>query len=255
MTLPLWATRDRTNHLVQLALEHKGKCLQGHPSCKEIEHYTHVATRMQFASLPISPADVREGRAIAPYCHGMGIVDLAHAVSDASEWQVTTSESAKTEVVALSATVGPKRVPVRREELSDLYGLVEEKVIDDWKAEDREARSADRWLRQQTAPTGELGRFGGFHHPIRGGGYDPVDVDNYIEKRPAYKIIGYGVNDKMKRFAKVAIPGTGIILHLDVSNSIQETSKTKRKRLRRHGFQVKSTEALCKQAVAIWWAK
>ena len=80
MTQPLWATPDRKNHLVQFAMKYKGRCLKGHPLCSEIEHYHHVETRTEIASLPISPADVREGRAIAPYCHSIGPVELAQSV-------------------------------------------------------------------------------------------------------------------------------------------------------------------------------
>ena len=77
MTQPLWATQERKNRLVELAIQSKGLCLKGHPLCQEVEHYIHVVTKTEIASLPITPADVREGRAIPHYCHGVGIVELS----------------------------------------------------------------------------------------------------------------------------------------------------------------------------------
>lgn len=226
---PLWATPERQSQLVEFAMRYKGVCLEGHRLCPEIEHYVTVVTKTEAAWTRKKPV------------HG-----------NLKLWGTTERLARRSRL----------RLWVQREELSDLYGQQEERAIDAWKAEDREARrfegrTPDRHgkLRENMAPTGEVGRFGKFHHPILGGGYDPVDIDKYIENRPAYKIIGYGVNDKMQRFAKVSIPGTGIILQVDLSNSIQGVSKSKRKRLRRHGSPVQSENALCKAAVAIWWAR
>jgi hypothetical protein len=147
-----------------------------------MEHYIHGSSKIEVASLPVNVADVREGRAITYPCHGVGIVELAHAV-------------------AKGPVVGPMRVEVQQEELSDLYGVVEERVTEDWKQEDRVARSFDRRLLEQPAPTGEVGQFGSIINPHRRRRYDPVEVDGFVQNRPRYYLKGYGLDDKMRRDA------------------------------------------------------
>ena len=240
-----WATPERQRQLVQLAevglrvrkpVPYRGCCLKGHSLCQDASHYVNRFTKVEVASGPMSPADVRDGRAIPFPCHGVGIVELAHAVSGARP-------------------IGPKRVPVQHEELSDMYGLAEERVTEDWKQEDRDFRSFERQRIQQPAPTGEVGRFGVFHDPNRRSTYDPIDVDAHVENRPRYYQMGYSVDGQMHRCAKVRISGTNIIIQVDVSQSIQEMSRGKRQRLRRQGKELKTELQLIEQAVATWWAR
>lgn len=236
MALPQWSTPERRTRLVQLATAYKGRCLKGHALCQDVEHYVHRFSKVEVSSHPVNVADVREGRAIVPhYCHGIGIVELAHNLKRGPK-------------------VRPMRVEVQHEELSDMYGVVEERVIEDWKQEAREARSADRRLAQQHAPTGEVGRFGNIIDPHRRRRYDPVEVDGFVQNRPRYYLKGYGVDDQMRRFAKARIPGTNIVLHVDVSQSIQELSQRKRKWLRRNGIEAQTATALIEDAVSQWWA-
>ena len=236
MAQPQWSTPERRTRLVRLAAAYKGRCLKGHALCQDVEHYIHTFSKTEVASHPVTAADVRDGRAIPYPCHGIGIVELAHAVSG-------------------GPVVGPMRVAVQHEELSDLYGIVEERVTDDWKQGDRDARSIDRRLAQQHAPTGEVGRFGVMHTFGRRGAYDPIDVENHVQNRPKYYLQGYGVDGQLRRYAKARIPGTNIVLHVDVSQSIQELSQRKRKWLRRNGIEAKAATALIEDAVAQWWAR
>jgi hypothetical protein len=216
-------------------MAYKGRCLKGHALCQDVEHYVHTSSKVEVTSHPVNAADVREGRAITHSCHGMGLVELAHAV-------------------AKGPVVGPMRVEVQHEELADLYGVAEERVIGDWKQEDRDARSFDHRLRQQHAPTGEVGRFGNIIDPHRRRRYDPVEVDGFVQNRPRYYLKGYGLDGQMRRYAKAGIPGTNIVLHVDVSQSIQELSQRKRKWLRRNGIEAKAATALIEDAVSQWWA-
>ena len=237
MALPQWATPERRTRLVQLALANKGRCLKGHALCQVFEHYVHTSSKVEVSSHPVDVADVREGRAIAPWNHGMGLVELAHAVKG-------------------GPVVGPKRVEVQHEELSDLYGVVEEAVIEDWKQEDREERSETIRLAQQHALTGEVGKFVQFS---TGKGWrrniDPIEMEKHVANRPRYYLKGYGVDGEMRRFAKARIPGTNIVLHVDVSQSVQELSQRKRKWLRRNGIEAQTATALVENAVAQWWGK
>lgn len=237
-------TPERRTRLVQLAGAYKGRCLKDHPEdpdhnwlCPDWEHYVHTSTKVEVVSLPVNAADVRDGRAVIAHpCHGLGIVELARAVSG-------------------GPVVGPMRVAVQHEELSDLYGVVEERVTGDWKQEDRETRSFDRKLAQQHVPTGEVGRFEQFS---TGKSWrrrmDPIEVDGFVQNRPKYYLQGYGVDDKLRRYAKARIPGTNIVLHVDVSQSIQELSQRKRKWLHKHGVETKTATTLIEDAVAQWWA-
>ena len=187
MALPQCSTPERRKRLVQLVTAYKGRCLKGHALCQDVEHYVHTFSKVEVTSHPVTAADVRDGRAIPFHSHGVGIVELAHAVSG-------------------GPVVGPMRVAVQHEELSDLYGLAEERVIEDWKQEDRDARSFDQQLRQQPAPTGEVGRFGRIVDPNRRRRYDPVQVDGLVNNQPRYYLLGYGLDGQMRRRAKVRIP-------------------------------------------------
>ena len=80
-------------------------------------------------------------------------------------------------------------------------------------------------------------------------------VEKYIENRPRYYLKGYGVDDKLRRYAKARIPGTNIVLHVDISQSVQELSQRKRKWLRRNGIVPETATALIESAVSQWWAK
>jgi hypothetical protein len=81
MAVPKWSTPERRTRLVQLAQAHKGRCLQGQLPCDDLEHFIHRHIKTEVSSHPVSAADVRAGRAIAFPCHGVGIVELAQAVS------------------------------------------------------------------------------------------------------------------------------------------------------------------------------
>ena len=225
---PQWATPERQRRLVQLAVAYKGRCLKGHRYCQDVGHYIHRYTKEETAGQNLValefPAEKERMDRRPEYLAAHRVVGTAHSVT------------------------------VEHEELSDLYGVTEEKVIETWKADDREARSFERERVQQPAPTGEVGRFGVFHNPNRRSTYDPIDVDGYVNNRPKYYLMGYGVDGQMRRYAKVRIPGTTIILQVDVSQSIQELSQRKRKWLRRQGINPKTAEALCEDAVATWWA-
>ena len=61
------------------------------------------------------------------------------------------------------------------------------------------------------------------------------------------------MDDKLRRFAKVQIPGTTVILKIDVSLGLQELSKRRRKSLRRTGVKLQFTEQIIRAAVDEWW--
>ena len=236
MAMPKWATQERRTRLVQLAQAHKGRCLQGHLPCKDLEHFIHRQVKTQVASRPVSASDVRAGRAVTFPCHGVGMVELAQAVSPSAE-----------------GVVGPVRVAVQHEELSDRYGVVEEQVIESWKQDDRDDRSLDRQEAQQLARTDEVGKFGSIVDPNRRRRLDPIEMENHIANRPSYYLLGYGLDGQLRRHATVRIPGTKLTLQVDVSESVQPPSQRKSKWLRRQGINPRTAESLIQEAVEAWW--
>ena len=254
MAMPKWATPERRTYLAAVATVYKGRCLKGHLPCAHLEHFIHTYTKVEVASGPVTAADVRAGRAIAPPCHGVGIVELAQVVSGGDEPRLRWDANNKELPPVVVKVIGPKRVPVIHEELSDLYGVAEERVIETWKADDRELESERRKAAQQHAPTGEVGTFVQFSTGKGSRRLDPIEMDNHCFNRPRYYLMGYGVDDKLRRFAKVRIPGTRFILQVDVSQSVQAVGRNKRRYLRRKGVEPQTAEALILSAVAQWWA-
>ena len=144
---------------MRLAQANKGRCLKGHLPCSHLEHFIHTYTQVEVASGPVKSSDVRAGRAIAPACHGVGIVELAYVVSGGDEPRLRWDSNNQPLPPVVVKPIGPKRVAVQHEELSDRYGLAEERTIEGWKQDDREERSAQRQDAAQLAPTGEAGQF------------------------------------------------------------------------------------------------
>ena len=254
MAMPKWATPERRTYLAAMGTVYKGRCLKGHLPCAHLEHFIHTYTKVEVASGPVTAADVRAGRAIAPACHGVGIVELSQVVSGGDAPRLRWDANNKELPPVVQKVIGPKRVPVIHEELSDLYGVAEERVIETWKADDRELRTEQRKEAQRLAPTGEVGTFVQFSTGRGSRRLDPIEIDNHAFNRPRYYLMGYGVDDKLRRFAKVRIPGTRFILQVDVSQSVQAMGKSKRKYLKRHSIETHTEVALILSAVTQWWA-
>ena len=258
MAQPQWATPQRQQRLVQLFLAYKGRCLKGHARCRKGEHYLHTYLKAETVA-----SRGRVGR--APYYRSVptpvklpatGKLDkLPVAQIMPPEHQHIPGDTMQ-ERVPVEIRYPVRQVPVQHTELSDLYGVAEENAIESWKADDRKHRTLD-WERvQQPTPTGESGIFGVFHQVGRAGSYDPIDVEKHVSNRPRYYHLGCSVH-KLRRIASVRIPGTNIILKVDVTESIQlqEMSRGKRQRLRRQGKQLKTELQLIEGAVTTWWAR
>ncbi len=211
-------------------------------------------------SQPLWATPERQSQLVKFAMNYKGVCPEGHSLCSVVEHYtkvVTKSEAAWVRVTCPPRLLkrSPERISVEREELSDLYGQVEELAIDSWIAEDRDQRSDERRRASQHAPTGEVGRFGAFHQVGRRSSYDPVDIDNLVNDRPRYYLKGYGVDGQLRRHAKVQIPGTTVILKVDVSQSIQELSRNKRKKLRRQGIKLQFEKQIIRAAVAAWWGK
>ena len=132
------------------------------------------------------------------------------------------------------------------------YELFIEGIIDSWKAEDRERRAYEWELEQRQILDGTYGRYGTT--------FDPVAKDMFVNGRPAYYLVGMGLNPfTYQRVALVRIPSTFVHLFVDVGTAVQEVSKNARRKAMRHG-KIRSgalmarIDELCKAAVEDWWS-
>ena len=184
--------------------------------------------------------------------------DLAHYVAYDMKMEWVAVEAME-DCVDRSGTKTGQQTPVwrlHREAVYEpyparLYNKIAEAAIDSWKAEDRERRNYAWKLEQRQIHDGTYGRYGGT--------FDPVARDVYVNGRPAYYLVGLGVNPfTYKRVALVRIPSTSIHLFVDVGEAIQEVSKNARRKAMRHGrlrngVLMEKIDELCKLAVADWW--
>ena len=184
--------------------------------------------------------------------------DLAHYVGHdmKMEWQAVESWKACVDSDGIKTgqhiqVWGKRRVAVYEPILQRLYNKIAEAAIHSWIAEDRERRNYEWKLEQRQIQDGTYGRFGGT--------FDPVARDVYVNGRPAYYLVGLGVNPfTFKRVALVRIPSTSIHLFVDVGEAIQEVSKNAKRKAMRHGrlrngVLMEKIDELVKLAVADWW--
>lgn len=133
------------------------------------------------------------------------------------------------------------------------YPVFMETCIEEWKAEDREARSLLLKLEQSTIHDGTYGRYGS--------SFDPVTRDVYYQERPVYYLMGFGVSAASKRrIAVIRVPSTYVRLHVDVADAFQSIKVSKNKRRKMDRYQSGPSaevwavvDTLCGEAVAAYW--
>ena len=124
-----------------------------------------------------------------------------------------------------------------------------------WKAEDREARYAA--IKEE----GESLHWGGTRY--FGRKRDPVSRDEYVQTRPDFHVISYGVSPwSMQRIVNVRIPSTPVLLEVQVGSAFQGSSlpKNQIKRIFNGQAQPTATERakvdqLVRQAIREYWEK
>lgn len=244
--MPKWSTPERRAKLVELWQQYGNRCQYGHHLCPTLEHYVHQSTSKETAHAPheAGPKVVTNKRTGRQYAYGVGVTIRKDYLGDKPKVEAEQTYSLQEHFIT---TV----------ELATPFVLASEDAIADWKAEDREERSQQRWLASQTTPTGQGHKFPKListvrhHHPT-----DPVSFDEYTLERPEWILLGNGVDATTgHKVAKVKIPGAGVVLWVDISTSIQETSRGQRKRLKRRGIQPDWSENVITEAVREWWAK
>jgi len=110
------------------------------------------------------------------------------------------------------------------------YEVYIERVIDDWKTEDREQARLD-WIAESKA----LHSLGERRYPITGR-WNNISQDIFHDKQPLYYLEALGISGlKLQPFAKVKIASSYMRLYIDLGDSLRGTSKNKRRKAIRYG--------------------
>ena len=110
------------------------------------------------------------------------------------------------------------------------YEVYIERVIDDWKTEDREQARLD-WIAESKA----MHSLGERRYPITGR-FNNISQDIFHDKQPLYYLEALGISGlKLQPFAKVKIASSYMRLYIDLGDSLRGTSKNKRRKAIRYG--------------------
>ena len=197
MEFPKWATPERRTHLVQLWNTIGLSCLQGHPMCSDLSHYTHDEHKAVTVAVRFERQCVNSTGDPIP---GLLLEDYA-----------------------------VKQVPVTTTELIDAYALAEKTAISYWVEDDREERFQLWKLERRKLHANPK-------HERRGQ-FDSVARDIFMANQPLYTVVGVGVSPlNNKRVAKVIIPGLlKAILWVDLSGLEPEGGKNRHRKYLRYG--------------------
>ncbi len=110
------------------------------------------------------------------------------------------------------------------------YSIYIERVIDDWKADDREQASLD-WKAQRKA----IHSLGERKYPLRGQ-FSAISREIYADRQPLFYIEALGISGlKLQPFAKVKLASSYLRLYIDLGDSLRGISKNKRRKAIRYG--------------------
>ncbi|MDP2954751.1 MAG: hypothetical protein Q8O76_15715 [Chloroflexota bacterium] len=226
-TTPRWATAVRKARLVELWHRYGNRCLQGHRTCPERDHYVLRTLKPEWARVPD-----RMQRAERP--DGTLILDKA---GNPIYYQTY------------------KLVPAPKVELSleRLYEVKSEEAIRHWVSEGAAQRAAE-WKAERE-------RLHRDQRVFRQGEFDSLRRQLYMENQPAYTIVALTVDSLTFRpVALVKVSHTPICLFVNLEAPMSALSKSARKRARRHGKALpeeaaKRAHQTIAAAVQDWWAK
>jgi hypothetical protein len=232
MAKPQWLTPERRLQQARLFLKHGNKCLEGHYVCLVRSHYVLVEERVagSYANRTPTPWEAK---------------DMTYEERSLALHRVTTPVKVKL---------------LRVQEDVRLFDVVQEDVIQEWKADDRVVRSEERRREGASLRSGDQQGFGKLVNiHLRRRDFDPVERMQYRDRKPQYTLLGFSVHPLThKHVAHIRIPGANVELFVDVSTAISELSRNKRHKIARYGHQMPKASGVlvhqkCSAAVRDWW--
>ena len=124
------------------------------------------------------------------------------------------------------------------------YAIYIERLIGDWKADTR-SEIAQAWRRERRA----IHDLGEMREPIRGQ-FNNISRDIWGNNQPLFYIENIGVSGvTLKPFARVKLPSSYLRLYVDLSDTLQQVSKNKKRKAIRYGKPDNSIIQRVKEAV------
>ncbi len=214
---PLWSTPDRQAYLVKLWGEYGNRCLYGHKACPIAEHYFYT-----------EPVAVKIAEPVQVPCQDT----KGNRITDKNGNQLYLT------------IYGTKTIKVNRLKVARLYELKSEAIIEHWQADDRARRQAEREAEYKA-----LHSLGERRYPLKGE-FSAIGRDIFFGNQPQYYIEGIGVSGlTLKPFAKVRLASSYMRLHIDLADSLKDTSKNARRKALRYHRLTDTANKRIKQAV------
>jgi hypothetical protein len=110
------------------------------------------------------------------------------------------------------------------------YEVYIEKLIADWKVDDRQQDKAD-WQEERK----RLHSLGERHYPLRGQ-FSSIAKDIYFANQPLFYLLGLGISGlTFTPFAKVRLASSFVNLYVDLGDRLRGVSKNQRRKAIRYG--------------------
>jgi len=200
--LPKWATPERRTKLLELWAIYGNQCLLGHTACPIPEHYINVTSEGVIIGKPV----------LIPCTDGQGNI---RRDSEGNPITITLYK--------------PVTIPTLKAELTRLYDVKSEQLIDGWKADDREARTE-----QQKLEAKYLHSLGEPKNPLRGR-FSAISQDIWKSNQPLYYIEGIGVSGlTLKPFVRIRLKSSFMRLYVNLGDTLRGISKAKKRKAIRY---------------------
>ncbi len=131
-----------------------------------------------------------------------------------------------------------------------MYDVFLEKLISDWKDEDRALWKAELRAMHQDEHTRRLGRQ-----------FDSIARERFLQEQGSYYLEREGYDGlQQRRVAFVRVPSSDITLRVDVTSALTPLSVNKRRKIKRHGDTppvevAHKIQSLCREAVRAYLAR
>ena len=200
---PLWATPERKAKLVELWGLYGNKCLLGHQTCPNPEHYIRLVPEVVTIGKPVRlPCADRQGNPIKD--------------SEGNQLYITLCK--------------PTATTIHKAEVCRLYDLKAEQAIEGWKSDDRETRRLEYTLESIA-----LHRLAEPKLPLRGR-FSAISRDIWKSTQPLYYLEGLGISGlTLQPFVRVRLSSSFMRIYVNLGDSLRGVSKSKKRKAIRYG--------------------